>query len=179
MLWYSTPWTATPFNNDPLWLTLFVDHFYLNAWISSALEEVSNYSGGLKCSLRTTKIYWIGALEQIQNCIFLPVNAFDDANVLEWSAHSPRTYTIECVQISYFFLEIVLCASGKQSCLWEAARHEWSCFIENQSCAFWCGRLLLRCLLILMTALLWGGLNGDGSCLTGIVCVCSVPGGLQ
>ncbi len=24
MLWYSTPWTATPFSNDPLWLTLFV-----------------------------------------------------------------------------------------------------------------------------------------------------------
>ncbi len=22
MLWYSTPWTATPFSNDPLWLTL-------------------------------------------------------------------------------------------------------------------------------------------------------------
>ncbi len=25
MLWYSTPWTATPFSNDPLWLTLFVE----------------------------------------------------------------------------------------------------------------------------------------------------------
>ncbi len=25
MLWYSTPWTATPFNNDPLGLTLFVE----------------------------------------------------------------------------------------------------------------------------------------------------------
>ncbi len=24
MLWYSTPWTATPFSNDPLWLALFV-----------------------------------------------------------------------------------------------------------------------------------------------------------
>ncbi len=24
MLWYSTPWTAPPFSNDPLWLTLFV-----------------------------------------------------------------------------------------------------------------------------------------------------------
>ncbi len=22
-LWYSTPWTATPVSNDPLWLTLF------------------------------------------------------------------------------------------------------------------------------------------------------------
>ncbi len=25
MLWYSTPWTATAFSNDPLWLTLFVE----------------------------------------------------------------------------------------------------------------------------------------------------------
>ncbi len=25
MLWYSTPWTATPFSNNPLWLTLFVE----------------------------------------------------------------------------------------------------------------------------------------------------------
>ncbi len=25
MLWYSTHWTATPFTNDPLWLTLFVE----------------------------------------------------------------------------------------------------------------------------------------------------------
>ncbi len=25
ILWYSTPWTATPFSTDPLWLTLFVE----------------------------------------------------------------------------------------------------------------------------------------------------------
>ncbi len=25
MLWYSTPWAATSFSNDPLWLTLFVE----------------------------------------------------------------------------------------------------------------------------------------------------------
>ncbi len=25
MLWYSTPWTASPFSHDPLWLTLFVE----------------------------------------------------------------------------------------------------------------------------------------------------------
>ncbi len=25
MLWYSTPWTATPFSNDLLWLTLYVE----------------------------------------------------------------------------------------------------------------------------------------------------------
>lgn len=69
---------------------------------------------------------------------------------------------------------MVLCASGKQSCLWEAARQEGSCFIENQSCAFWCGRLLLRCLLILMTAWPWGGLNGDGAAWqVSFMCVCA------
>lgn len=73
-----------------------------------------------------------------------------------------------------FYLEMVLCASGKQSYLWEAARHEGSCFIENQSCAFWCGRLLLRCLLILMTAWPWGGLNGDGAAWqVSFMCVCA------
>ncbi len=25
VLWYSTPWTAAPFSNDPLWLNLFVE----------------------------------------------------------------------------------------------------------------------------------------------------------
>ncbi len=25
MLWYSTPWTVTPFSTDPLWLSLFVE----------------------------------------------------------------------------------------------------------------------------------------------------------
>ncbi len=28
MLWYSTPWIATPFSNDSLWLTLFVEGIF-------------------------------------------------------------------------------------------------------------------------------------------------------
>ncbi len=39
MLWYSTPWTATPFSNDPLWITLFVegvnDHLLDHCQVSS------------------------------------------------------------------------------------------------------------------------------------------------
>ncbi len=39
MLWYSTPWTAPPFSNDPLWLTLFVegvnDHLLDHCQVSS------------------------------------------------------------------------------------------------------------------------------------------------
>ncbi len=33
MLWYSTLWTATPFSNDPLWLTLFVEVSMFVFWI--------------------------------------------------------------------------------------------------------------------------------------------------
>ncbi len=32
MLWYSTHWTATPFSNDPLWLTLFVEGAMIIFW---------------------------------------------------------------------------------------------------------------------------------------------------
>ncbi len=45
MLWYSTPWTANPFSNDPLWLTLFVegvnDHLLDHCQVSS----VPHYCG--------------------------------------------------------------------------------------------------------------------------------------
>ncbi len=45
MLWYSTHWTATPFSNDPLWLTLFVegvnDHLLDHCQVSS----VPHYCG--------------------------------------------------------------------------------------------------------------------------------------
>ncbi len=39
ILWYSTPWTTTPFSNKPLWLTLFVegvnDHLLDHCQVSS------------------------------------------------------------------------------------------------------------------------------------------------
>ncbi len=45
MLWYSTPWTATPSSNDPLWFTLFVkgvnDHLLDHCQVSS----VPHYCG--------------------------------------------------------------------------------------------------------------------------------------
>ncbi len=45
LLWYSTPWTVTPFSNDPLWLTLFVegvnDHLLDHCHVSS----VTHYCG--------------------------------------------------------------------------------------------------------------------------------------
>ncbi len=42
MLWYSTTWTAPPFSNDPLWLTLLVegvnDHLLVHCQISSVIH---------------------------------------------------------------------------------------------------------------------------------------------
>ncbi len=52
MLWYSTPWIATPFSNDPLLLTLFVegpDRLLDHCQVSS----VPHY-----CGFKEQEIYW-------------------------------------------------------------------------------------------------------------------------
>ncbi len=55
-LWYSTPWRATPFSNDPLWLTLFVeginDHLLDHCQVSS----VPHYCGFKEQEIAT--IFW-------------------------------------------------------------------------------------------------------------------------
>ncbi len=43
MLWYSTPWTATSFRNDPLWLTLFVKG--VNDHLLGHYSSVPHYCG--------------------------------------------------------------------------------------------------------------------------------------
>ncbi len=75
MLWYSTPWTATPFSNDPLWLTLFVegvnDHLLDHCQVSSVPhycrfkeQEIQNWycmDGNLlklKCNYSNILRYW-------------------------------------------------------------------------------------------------------------------------
>ncbi len=45
MLWYSTPWTATPFNNDPLWLTLFVEGVNDRLLDHCQVSSVPHYCG--------------------------------------------------------------------------------------------------------------------------------------
>ncbi len=43
MLWFSTPWTAIPFRNDPLWLTLFVEG--VNDRLLGHYSRVPHYCG--------------------------------------------------------------------------------------------------------------------------------------
>ncbi len=45
MLWYSTPWTATPFCNDPLWLTLFVEGINDRLLDHCQVSSVPHYCG--------------------------------------------------------------------------------------------------------------------------------------
>ncbi len=45
MLWYSTPWTAPPFSNDPLWLTLFVEGVNDRLLDHCQVSSVAHYCG--------------------------------------------------------------------------------------------------------------------------------------
>ncbi len=45
MLWYSTHWTATPFSNDPLWLTLFVEGVNDRLLDHCPVSSVPHYCG--------------------------------------------------------------------------------------------------------------------------------------
>ncbi len=45
MLWYSTPWIATPFSNDPLWFTLFVEGVNDRLLDHCQVSSVPHYCG--------------------------------------------------------------------------------------------------------------------------------------
>ncbi len=45
MLWYSTLWTATPFSNDPLWLTFFVEGMNVHLLDHCQLSSLPHYCG--------------------------------------------------------------------------------------------------------------------------------------
>ncbi len=59
MLWYSTPWTATTFSNDPLWLNLFVegvnDHLLDHCQVSS----VPHFCGFKEQDIPTIYTIWM------------------------------------------------------------------------------------------------------------------------
>ncbi len=59
MLWYSTPWTATPFSNDPLWLTLFVEGVNDCLLDHCQVSSVPHYCGFKKQEIPTIYTVWM------------------------------------------------------------------------------------------------------------------------
>ncbi len=60
MLWYSTPWTATPFSNDPLWLTLFVEGVN-----DCLLDHCQGNSFPHHCGFKEQEIPWMFSLGMV------------------------------------------------------------------------------------------------------------------
>ncbi len=59
MLWYSTPWTATPFSNDPLWLTLFVEGVNDRLLDHCQVSSVPHYCGFKEQEITTIYTEWM------------------------------------------------------------------------------------------------------------------------
>ncbi len=75
MLWYSTPWTATPFSNDPLWLTLFVEGVNDRLLDHCQVSNVSHYCGFKEQKIPTIYtvgmvIYWNSNVNHFEILIF-------------------------------------------------------------------------------------------------------------
>ncbi len=59
ILWYSTPWTATPFSNDPLWLTLFVGGVNDCLLDHCQVSSVPHYCGFKEQEIPTIYTVWM------------------------------------------------------------------------------------------------------------------------
>ncbi len=59
MLWYSTPWTATTFINDPLWLTLFVEGVNNRLLDHCQVSTVPHYFGFKEQEISTIYTVWM------------------------------------------------------------------------------------------------------------------------
>ncbi len=59
MLWYSTPWTASPFSNDPLWLTLFVKGVNDRLLDHCQVSSVPHYCGFREQEIPTIYTVWM------------------------------------------------------------------------------------------------------------------------
>ncbi len=59
MLWYSTPWTVTPFSNDPLWLTLFVKGVNDRLLDHCQISSVPHYCGFKEQEIPTMYTVWM------------------------------------------------------------------------------------------------------------------------
>ncbi len=59
MLWYSSHWTATPFSNDPLWLTLFVEGVNDRLLDHCQVSSVPHYCGFKEQEIPTIYTVWM------------------------------------------------------------------------------------------------------------------------
>ncbi len=59
MLWYSTPWTAPAFSNDPLWLTLFVEGVNDRILDHCQVSSVPHYCGFKEQEIPTIYTVWM------------------------------------------------------------------------------------------------------------------------
>ncbi len=59
IIWYSTLWTATPFSNDPLWLTLFVEGVNDRLLDHCQVSSVSHYCGFKEQEIPTNYTVWM------------------------------------------------------------------------------------------------------------------------
>ncbi len=59
MLWYSTHWTAPPFSNDPLWLTLFVEGVNDRLLDHCQVSSVPHYCGFKEQEILTIHTLWM------------------------------------------------------------------------------------------------------------------------
>ncbi len=72
MLWYSTPWTDTPFSNDPLWLTLFVEGVNDRLLDHCQVSSVPHYCGFKEQDIPIIYTVWSYIETQIVNILILP-----------------------------------------------------------------------------------------------------------
>ncbi len=63
MLWYSTPWAATSFSNDPLWLTLFVEGVNDRLVDHCQVSSVPHYCGLKEQEIPRIYTVWISFIE--------------------------------------------------------------------------------------------------------------------
>ncbi len=59
MLWYSTLWTAPPFSNNPLWLTLFVEGVNDRLLDHCQVSSVPHYCGFKEQEIPTVYTVWM------------------------------------------------------------------------------------------------------------------------
>ncbi len=66
MLWYSTPWTAPPFSNDPLWITLFVEGVNDRLLDHYPVSSVPHYCGFKEQEIPGIYTVWMVILMKLE-----------------------------------------------------------------------------------------------------------------